>query len=51
VEGYRHAEIIRLKDGSVGTSKSQLHRARVMLRKLLSEQRGKALQAAASATQ
>jgi RNA polymerase sigma-70 factor (ECF subfamily) len=35
VEGYRHEEIVRSRNGSVGTSKSQLHRARAMLRKLL----------------
>jgi RNA polymerase sigma-70 factor, ECF subfamily len=37
VEGYKHEEIVRSKSGSVGTSKSQLHRARTMLRNLLSD--------------
>ncbi len=32
VEGYRHSEIGELLDISVGTSKSQLHRARMLLR-------------------
>jgi RNA polymerase sigma-70 factor (ECF subfamily) len=35
VEGYRHAEIAELLDVSVGTSKSQLHRARKLLREVL----------------
>lgn len=35
VEGYRHKEIARLLDISVGTSKSQLHRARMLLREHL----------------
>lgn len=32
VEGYPHKEIARMLDVSVGTSKSQLHRARMLLR-------------------
>ena len=35
VEGYSHDEIARLLGCSVGTSKSQLHRARIKLRSLL----------------
>lgn len=35
VEGYRHEEIGRLLGVSVGTSKSQLHRARMTLRTML----------------
>ncbi|MGE0814965.1 MAG: RNA polymerase sigma factor [Vicinamibacterales bacterium] len=35
VEGYRHEEIGRLLGVSIGTSKSQLHRARMTLRGLL----------------
>lgn len=35
VEGYRHEEIVRPGNSSVGTSKSQLHRARARLRRLL----------------
>jgi len=36
VEGYRHDEIADLTGTSVGTSKSQLHRARRLLREALS---------------
>jgi len=36
VEGYRHREIARLTGLSVGTSKAHLHRARKMLREVLS---------------
>ena len=36
VEGYRHEEIADLTGTSVGTSKSQLHRARRLLREALS---------------
>ena len=39
VEGYEHEEIARMLDRSVGTSKSQLHKARIKLRALL-KQRG-----------
>jgi len=35
VEGYTHEEIARLMDVTVGTSKSQLHRARMLMRDLL----------------
>ena len=35
VEGYKHREIAELLDISPGTSKAQLHRARMMLRKHL----------------
>ena len=37
VEGYEHGEIARLLGVSVGTSKSQLHKARMRLRDLLSK--------------
>lgn len=40
VEGYRHHEIATLLDISAGTSKAQLHRARMMLRRHLRPQRG-----------
>ena len=36
VEGYQHAEIATLMSIGVGTSKSQLHRARTLLRERLS---------------
>ncbi len=35
VEGYEHEEVARILGCSVGTSKSQLHKARLKLRKLL----------------
>jgi RNA polymerase sigma-70 factor, ECF subfamily len=35
VEGYEHSEIARMLGCSVGTTKSQLHKARMKLRKLL----------------
>jgi RNA polymerase sigma-70 factor (ECF subfamily) len=35
VEGYKHHEIASLLDISAGTSKAQLHRARMMLRRHL----------------
>jgi RNA polymerase sigma-70 factor (ECF subfamily) len=35
VEGYRHKEVAELMGISVGTSKSQLHRARMLLRRRL----------------
>ena len=35
VQGYKHHEIGTLLEISVGTSKAQLHRARMMLRKHL----------------
>jgi len=37
VEGYEHEEIAGMLGISVGTSKSQLHKARMRMRKLLSE--------------
>jgi RNA polymerase sigma-70 factor (ECF subfamily) len=39
VEGYRHEEIATMLGISSGTSKSQLHRARQMLRALLTQKR------------
>lgn len=42
VEGFEHEEIARLLKISVGTSKSQLHKARLKLRKLLIEQKNTA---------
>jgi RNA polymerase sigma-70 factor (ECF subfamily) len=36
VEGYRHDEVAGLLDVKIGTSKSQLHRARKLLREALS---------------
>ena len=38
VEGYEHNEIAEVLGCSIGTSKSQLHKAHVKLRKLLSSQ-------------
>ena len=38
IEGYEHAEIARMRGSSVGTSKSQLHKARLKLRELLKHQ-------------
>jgi RNA polymerase sigma-70 factor (ECF subfamily) len=35
VEGFEHEEVARILGCSVGTSKSQLHKARLKLRKLL----------------
>ena len=35
VEGYKHHEIASLLEISAGTSKAQLHRARMMLRRHL----------------
>lgn len=35
IEGYEHSEIARIRGGCVGTSKSQLHKARKRLRELL----------------
>jgi RNA polymerase sigma-70 factor, ECF subfamily len=51
VEGYKHEEIVRSKNGSVGTSKSQLHRARTMLRKLLTDPGPGPLEPAGAASQ
>ena len=39
VEGFEHEEIANMLKLSVGTSKSQLHKARLKLRKLLIEQK------------
>lgn len=38
VEGYEHSEIARMCGNSVGTSKSQLHKARMKLRRLLKQE-------------
>ena len=38
VEGYDHEEISRMLDISQGTSKSQLHKARLKLRGLIRQQ-------------
>ena len=35
IEGYEHEEVARILGCSVGTSKSQLHKARLKMRKLL----------------
>jgi len=35
IQGYKHTEIAKMLDWSIGNSKSRLHRARVRLRKLL----------------
>jgi RNA polymerase sigma-70 factor, ECF subfamily len=40
IEGYQHAEISKLLGCSIGTSKSQLHKARLKMRELLDETRG-----------
>jgi len=37
IQGYKHCEIARMLDCSVGASKGQLHRARCFLRRLLQE--------------
>jgi RNA polymerase sigma-70 factor (ECF subfamily) len=37
IQGYKHTEIAKLLDWSIGNSKSRLHRARARLRKLLQE--------------
>ena len=37
IEGYEHEEVARILGCSVGTSKSQLHKARLKLRKLLTQ--------------
>ena len=41
IEGYRHQEIAILLGCTVGTSKSQLHKARRKLRRILQESRSK----------
>jgi RNA polymerase sigma-70 factor (ECF subfamily) len=38
IEGYEHEEVARMMGCSVGTSKSQLHKARMKLRMLLKRQ-------------
>jgi RNA polymerase sigma-70 factor, ECF subfamily len=38
VEGYEHEEVARILGCAVGTSKSQLHKARLKLRKLLKKE-------------
>ncbi len=38
IEGHEHEEVARMLGCSVGTSKSQLHKARMKLRRLLSQQ-------------
>ncbi|HJR08308.1 MAG TPA: RNA polymerase sigma factor, partial [Pyrinomonadaceae bacterium] len=43
VEGHEHEEIARMLGCSVGTSKSQLHKARMKLRMLLRQQKHLAL--------
>ena len=37
IQGYKHNEIAKMLDWTIGNSKSQLHRARIRLRKLLQE--------------
>jgi RNA polymerase sigma-70 factor, ECF subfamily len=37
IQGYKHTEIAKMLDWSIGNSKSRLHRARAQLRKLLQE--------------
>ena len=37
IQGYKHTEIAKIMECSVGTSKAQLHRARKKLRELLRE--------------
>ena len=39
IEGHEHEEVARMLGCSVGTSKSQLHKARMKLRKLLKQQK------------
>lgn len=39
IEGYQHTEISKLLGCSIGTSKSQLHKARLKMRELLEEAR------------
>jgi RNA polymerase sigma-70 factor (ECF subfamily) len=41
VEGHEHEEVARMLGCSVGTSKSQLHKARMKLRMLLRQQKVK----------
>jgi RNA polymerase sigma-70 factor (ECF subfamily) len=37
IQGYKHKEIAKIMDWSIGNSKAQLHRARRRLRELLHE--------------
>lgn len=39
IEGYEHVEVARILGCSVGTSKSQLHKARLKLRKILDKEK------------
>jgi RNA polymerase sigma factor (sigma-70 family) len=39
IEGYRHAEISEMTGMAIGSSKAQLHRARKLVRKALTEER------------
>lgn len=48
VEGHEHGEIARMLGVAEGTSKSQLHKARMKLRRLLKEQATRALTSPAS---
>jgi RNA polymerase sigma-70 factor, ECF subfamily len=48
VEGYEHQEIAQMLNCSVGTSKSQLHRARLKMRDLLFPERKRMRQCAAA---
>jgi len=41
VEGYEHEEIGKILGCAVGTSKAQLHKARLKLRRLLNERKEK----------
>jgi RNA polymerase sigma-70 factor (ECF subfamily) len=38
IEGYEHSEIATMLGCSVGTTKSQLHKARMKLRRLLKQE-------------
>ncbi|HEX8723186.1 MAG TPA: RNA polymerase sigma factor, partial [Pyrinomonadaceae bacterium] len=50
VEGHEHEEVARLLGCSVGTSKSQLHKARMKLRNLLTTGKKSRRRAARSST-
>jgi RNA polymerase sigma factor (sigma-70 family) len=39
IEGYRHAEISEMTGMAIGSSKAQLHRARKLVRKVLTDER------------
>lgn len=47
VEGYEHIKVAKILGCSVGTSKSQLHKARLKLRKLLNLRRNPKMRLAA----